>query len=98
MPDEAPVTMARLPVSSMPVTTSAAVERKPNGVLIRAMATSIRRRVTGSQVPSRFTLTLARIFHPAPAGAARDRRDPRAQQRGREPPLTCTFGGRDAGI
>src|SRR4051812_8530327 len=38
MPDDAPVTMARLPLRSMPATTSAAVERKPKGVLIRVRA------------------------------------------------------------
>ena len=35
MPDEPPVTIARLPVRSMPAMTSAAVESKPNGVVIR---------------------------------------------------------------
>src|SRR4051794_20447025 len=34
MPDEAPVTIARLPVRSMPATTSAAVERNPNWVVM----------------------------------------------------------------
>jgi hypothetical protein len=35
MPDEPPVTIARLPDRSMPASTSAAVESKPNGVVIR---------------------------------------------------------------
>src|SRR4051794_31897597 len=42
IPDDAPVTMARLPVRSMPATTSAAVEEKPNGVVIGVMTTSVR--------------------------------------------------------
>src|SRR3954454_17489141 len=42
IPDDAPVTMARLPVRSMPATTSAAVEEKPNGVVIGVMTTSLR--------------------------------------------------------
>src|SRR3954451_18615728 len=42
IPDDAPVTMARLPDRSMPATTSAAVEEKPNGVVIVVMTTSIR--------------------------------------------------------
>jgi hypothetical protein len=35
MPDEAPVTIARLPERSMPAMTSAAVESNPDGVLMR---------------------------------------------------------------
>src|SRR4051812_818972 len=50
MPDEAPVTIARLPVRSIPAATSAAVERKPNGVLIRVIADSVRQGVTASQL------------------------------------------------
>src|SRR3954451_20195190 len=42
IPDDAPVTMARLPVRSMPATTSAAVEEKSNGVVIGVMTTSVR--------------------------------------------------------
>jgi hypothetical protein len=36
IPDEPPVTIARLPPRSMPAMTSAAVESKPNGVVIGA--------------------------------------------------------------
>ena len=35
MPEEPPVTIARLPLRSMPATTSAAVESNPNGVWMR---------------------------------------------------------------
>ena len=35
MPDAPPVTIARLPERTMPLATSAAVDRNPNGVVIR---------------------------------------------------------------
>ena len=39
IPDEPPVTMARLPVRSMPAMTSAAVDWTPNGVTMRLLLT-----------------------------------------------------------
>ncbi|MEH1847203.1 MAG: hypothetical protein V7L25_20025 [Nostoc sp.] len=42
MPDAAPVTIARLPERSMPFTTSAAVECRPNDVAIGAIMRSLR--------------------------------------------------------
>src|SRR5262245_39000513 len=41
MPDDAPGTMARLPASSTPATTSAAVDEKPKGVLIKSSVMSV---------------------------------------------------------
>jgi hypothetical protein len=35
MPEEAPVTIAHLPLRSIPATTSAAVESNPKGVVMR---------------------------------------------------------------
>src|SRR4051812_34256337 len=58
MPDEAPVTIARLPVRSMPATTSAAVERNPNWVVMglstgrpKRTPSSRRRRSCGGPCP-----------------------------------------------
>src|SRR3954463_6250655 len=46
IPDEAPVTIAVLPVRSTPATTSAAVDSGPNGVVMRSLD------VAGSPAPS----------------------------------------------
>jgi hypothetical protein len=41
IPDEEPVTIARLPLRSIPASTSAAVDSNPNGVVIRAVVVAV---------------------------------------------------------
>ena len=43
IPEAPPVTIARLPVRSMPATTSAAVDSKEKGVVMRVTLSSLRR-------------------------------------------------------
>jgi len=59
MPDEAPVTIARLSLKSTPAMTSAAVESKSNGVLIRgAVVVSTAPRWTRDEVAARAPASL----------------------------------------
>src|SRR6201991_52961 len=51
IPDDAPVTMARLPDRSTPARTSAAVDSKPKGVLIKSMLTSVPNILRSDGVP-----------------------------------------------
>src|SRR3954447_10353611 len=53
IPDDAPVTMARLPDRSTPSITSAAVDEKPNGVVIRAALMSVANPRLADDVPRR---------------------------------------------
>ena len=55
IPEVAPVTTARLPDRSIPLTTSAAVESKPNGVLMRVMLLFSRSTCPGPAVRGRYT-------------------------------------------
>jgi hypothetical protein len=47
MPDEAPVTMARVPARSMPSMTCAAVDSKPNPVVMRVPSMNVFSLVSG---------------------------------------------------
>src|SRR2546426_908430 len=53
IPDEAPVTMARLPDNSTPAMTSAAVDEKPKGVVIKSALMSLANSWLLDRVPRR---------------------------------------------